>query len=309
MGQILSCSGNAMSLDTRHQGTWIANQWAGYWIRILTGNGSPTDNSGTYSLGQTKQIVSSTADPGPTVTISQTFDATNSTGTALNPPRAGDYYMIYRPTGIGPQLMPGAVAFGRLNSAFTSGGAPVAANLGSSTVPSDPTDLTQPNVQLGLSFTSVNVIFSPSGTIVTSVPKPSSSDMTYWADPNGYGLPVFATQIPGYASQPANHTVTGTSISTPTANLLGYFCENSNYTDMKVKLWSPDVLAIASNLPSGSSGVQQVGGGGTLVLTVVNWSKFSVYNGTARATYISDPNNGCPYLSLNVYTGQMLPRK
>ena len=274
IGTVSSASTTMVTVNAPAGTNWVANQWSGYWVRIL---GSSTNSGAT---GQSGQIcVPSGGNNTPT--------ALPLTGALNVAPNSGDYYMIYKPSNIDPQPLPGKIAFGRLCPPFVVNGLFVQTALGGNTLDVPPTTT---NSQLAQSFVTVNIIFSPSGTVVTSTPD--SNGNAYLASV----IPGTTTPLPGYFYNDRNAATTGI------------------YT----QLWPmPSSSAAAGSVYTGTntmpSSVSNDGVNlpqpGTTAVTMVDFSKYSMYNATYRYNYMSDVNTGCPYLSINVNTGQMLPRK
>jgi prepilin-type N-terminal cleavage/methylation domain-containing protein len=267
---------------------WVANQWSGYWVRMISGRAS----------GQTAQIIA-----GPLGN-----NGLQLSGSLNVTPSSGDYYMIYKPTNMDPQVLPGTIAFGRIAvppisvtvngittvqpGNFVANSAFVGANLGDNSNDAG-------NNMLAQSFMTVNIIFAPNGSVVTTTP-----DGTFGAV--DYGTVHLATVIPG-----------------TTNPLPGYFYDDSNAVanGIYTKLWpmpssSAAASAVYKNVPTAVNyydGVNQPQPG-TSAVTMVDYMKFLRYTGTGgtpsnRYTYLTSDNGGCPYLTINANTGQMLPRK
>ena len=242
--------------------TWVANQWSGYWVRMLSGNAS----------GQTAQIVAGNL----------ANNGLQLSGSLAVTPNSGDYYMIYKPTNVEPQTLPGTIAFGRLCAPFVNG-----ANFQASALGDNATDTN--NNKMAQSFMTVNIIFSPAGTLVTTTP-----------DFNGCAY--LASQIPG------------TTISLP-----GYFYDaysdptSSGYHNangVQTKIWPMPVSGNQVNVYDAVNLPQP----GTSAVTIVDYMKYSRLTGNTgftpnRQTYLQNDNGGCPYLAINTNIGQMLPRK
>ena len=207
--------------------------------------------------------------------------------------------MIYKPSNIDPQVLPGTIAFWPALPPVRRQRRLVHAALGD-------TSLTTANTMYGQSFLAVNIIFSPSGTVVSSTP-----------DLNGAAY--LATAIP-------------TSSNSPTP-LPGYFYTDPAalaYSGLYTQLWpmpsssSAAPAAYRQTLQQVPTPVNAYDGvnwpqPGTTVVTMVDYTKYlarsspvgdsSLGSNTGRNSYLAADNGGCPYLSINVNTGQMLPRK
>jgi prepilin-type N-terminal cleavage/methylation domain-containing protein len=281
-------------------GGWVKNQWSGYWVRMISGN----------ATGQTSQICAASVpyitngNPPPATVQDPTILALTAGFAAT--PAAGDYYMIYKPTNVEPQVLPGTIAFGRLvvptinnntNGNFIVNGVFQGTALGDLTTDAG-------NNMLAQSFMTVNIIFSPSGTLVTTTP-----------DFNGCAY--LATAIPG------------TAIPLPGCFYDTYTDPNSggykSSAAVQSKIWpmpssSGAAVAVYGNgkVPTAVNNYDGVNlpQPGTSAVTIVDYMKFGRLTGTANApngpnryTYLYSDNGGCPYLPINTNIGQMLPRK
>ena len=112
--------------------------------------------------------------------------------------------------------------------------------------------------------------------------------------PDLNGLAYLATIIPG----------NGSPATSP--NLPGYFYDDPN-SGNRTKIWPAPYLN--TTIATGTN----VGGAmpGADVLTIMDYSKYSRYNGSVRLNFLDPPapSVGCPLLMIDVNTGQMLPRK
>jgi prepilin-type N-terminal cleavage/methylation domain-containing protein len=255
---------NSLVLDsTTHATGWVADQWSGYWVRMISGN----------AIGQTAQIIAGSGDAtGNTLMLSGPLGVTPT----------GGYYMIYKPTNIEPQTLPGTIAFGRLSAPFIVNNNYVVSDAASNPVLGG-TSLNPANDLCAQAFTTVNIIFSPAGTVVASTP-------------DGNGSAYLATVVPTIGSSPA---------SPP--NLPGYFYDDPS-SGAKTKIWpAPYLNTTIDNTNNAGRAIP-----GTQALTMVDYTKYTRYTGTQRQIYL-DVNNGsgvgCPFLSIDVNTGQMLPRR
>ena len=253
IGTLSSGSASALTANVA-AGVWVSNQWSGYWVRMISGAAS----------GQSAQIIAG----------SLPYSGLQLSGSLSVIPTSGDYFMIYKPTNVEPQVLPGTIAFGRLSPPFVNGNSFVAAALGNAATDSG-------NNRLAQSFMTVNIVFSPAGTLVT-------------ATPDCNGAVNFATVIPG-----------------TNTNLPGYFYDDPNAVSrgLYTKIWPIPVAGNQVNVYDGVNLPQP----GTSAVTIVDYMKYSRYTGTGttpnRYTYLLNDNGGCPYLAVNTNIGQMLPRK
>lgn len=287
-------SGNTINAVSPAGTVWSSNQWAGYWLRVIkiaTGGSGP--------IGQAKLIVGNTSSNGSSaasITLASAFDTVDSSGTTLPAPASGDVIMIYRPTGMDPQVLPGTIAVGKLAKPFVNdSGAVVQDEVGDATLSPDPYNTANKNVRCAQSFTTVTVIFSPSGTVVTTVPDSTGNA----------GGATFATVIPGTTASGTDPVYSGATTTVYKPNLPGCFFDGATtaYTppDIKTRIWDHKNLVIAAaNTTDLSKGASAV--------TMFDYTKFSKMTGATRAAYLGATGDA-PYFSINVYTGQMLPRK
>lgn len=269
---------------------WVANQWSGYWVRMISG----------AATGQTAQIVASNlASNG--LQLSGSFSVT---------PAASDYFMIYKPTNLEPQVLPGTIAFGRLtippimvsNGAvlvvspgqFVVNGAFQGAALGNFTADAG-------NSQLGQSFMTVNIVFSPTGTLVTTTPD-SNYSVNFATT-----IPGTTSPLPGYFYDDPN--AIANNIYTKIWPMPASSAAASNYYTKPLYSGAPTSVPTAVNLYDGVHCPQP----GTHAVTIVDYMRFLRLTGTGAApnrySYLNSDNGGCPYLSVNTNTGAMLPRK
>jgi prepilin-type N-terminal cleavage/methylation domain-containing protein len=159
--------------------------------------------------------------------------------------------------GYAPVNIPGNCAFGRLDSCIDNNG-----NYISSALSNDD------------NFTCFTIVFSPSGTVVTTLP---SGDI------------LFATGGNDWAPAGAE-LLTGSN----TNSLFDNSGAHPIDSDFSKRVWDPALLYQSNNKEIGVSAV-----------TLFDFSKFRPMDNGARADFL---NKNGQFLTINVYTGQLFPR-